>query len=296
WNAQRAGDWADLPEHAQKIGARLVVTPLLHPTDEYHRAGRRGLDAVAARLVTDPKRFASLRAGRWDIARRARDVLSNAEVVLLAHQNEAALVRTWCGADALRTAVVPPAVPRIEATPTKPPLQGDFVLSVGRIEPLKNPLAVLAAARRLRLPVVFVGSMVRGRHMLHGRRFRQNVKRQGARWLGPLPADKVRGLMRRARVHVLASWTEVLGRVTVEAALEGCATVSSRVGHAPALLGETEGAFWTAPGDERALTQALAAAWAHGRRPDGPLATRATELLWDAVAPALLAAYPGPAG
>ena len=97
--------------------------------------------------------------------------------------------------------------------------------------------------------------------------------------------------MRKARVHVLASWTEVLGRVTVEAALEGCAVVATEVGHAPAYLGDTDGATWVPPGDDEALTAALAHAWQRGRPRDGALREAASSLLWEAVTPALVGAY-----
>ena len=68
--------------------------------------------------------------------------------------------------------------------------------------------------------------------------------------------------------------------------------MATDVGHLPALLGrDTPGLFLVPPGDETALTEALAAAWAHGRAPDGPLARRARSLTWEVVGPRLLEAY-----
>ncbi len=289
WNAQRPWDWGDAPEAARERGARVLLTPLLHPTDLYHREGRVGLDAAAARVVRDAERFASLRSGHWDTRRRVREVLALTDRVLLAHAREASMLEDWCGLLPERTSVVPPAIPAIDPEDVSPPFE-DFVLCAGRIEPLKNPLATLRAARRLRLPVVFVGAQVPGRHLTHARRFRRGMG-NGARWLGPVAPTHLRGLMRKARVHVLASWTEVLGRVTVEAALEGCAVVGTEVGHAPAYLGHAAGATWVPPGDDEALTSALAEAWRQGRPGDGALREAARSLLWEVVTPALVDAY-----
>lgn len=299
WNVQRAWDWQDLPERAREVGARVFVTPLLHPVERYHRAGRRGADAIAARLVRDAEQFRGLRRGKGSAKDRANDVLTRADAVLLAHEREAELLREWSGVK-VAGPVVPPALPVVEpgplpALPGVGPLPDDFALCIGRIEPLKNPLAVLAAAQQLHLPMVFVGAMPRGRHLLHGRRFRARC--QGtSRWVGELDAASVRAVLRRARVHVLGSWTEVLGRVSVEAALEGCAVVATDVGHLPDYLGrDTPGLFLAEPGDPGALVSALGRAWRFGRRPGGPLAERARELLWERVAPRLLAVYGEPA-
>ena len=282
WNVQRATDWGEPPPDV-----RIVVTPLLHPTDAYHRRGRAGLDAVGARLVPDPERWSELRRGptravaaRW---------LAAADLVLLSHAAEADLLADWCGVRPTRTAAVPPAVlAQVEGAPERVATPQEFALCVGRIEPLKAPRLVQRAAARAGLPVVFVGERPRGRHLLYGRAFRRSARH----WLGPRAPATVRDLMERARVHVLASWTEVLGRVSVEAALAGCAVVATDVGHLPALLGrDTPGLFLVPPGDETALTEALAAAWAHGRAPDGPLARRARSLTWEVVGPRLLEAY-----
>ena len=81
WNAQRPWDWGDAPEAAKDRGARVLLTPLLHPTDLYHREGRVGLDAAAARIVRDAERFAALRSGHWDARRRVREVAERQDQV-----------------------------------------------------------------------------------------------------------------------------------------------------------------------------------------------------------------------
>jgi len=172
----------------------------------------------------------------------------------------------------------------------------EFVLCAGRIEPLKNSLAVAHAAERLDLPVVFAGALPGPRHALYAARLRRAVRARAecAQWLGDVSYPRLRRLMARARVHVLASWTEVVGRVSLEAALAGAAVVASDTGHAPDYLGrDSEGLFLFDPGAPGALDEALAAAWQRGRDPGSALATRVGEqFTWDVVGPKLLEALP----
>jgi glycosyltransferase involved in cell wall biosynthesis len=312
WNIQRCLDWGDLPERARAAGARLLLTPLFHSLQRYHQEGRFGVDALAARLVPDADRFAALRWGRADVKRRARVLLDRADRVLLVHEGEAPLLRDWCGAELPepKLRVVPVAVPAMSgpdaqgAAPGPPPPRAGspfgpgvpFVLSVGRVEPLKNPLAVLAACRELELPVAFVGEPSATRHALHSARFFRDLAAAGpsrAQHLGALPYAQVRALMHAARMHVLASWTEVVGRATLEAALLGCAVALSDAGWAKEYLGRgTEGVFVFDPGDDDALRGAVQAAWRRGRDEVGAPVRRVREgYTWDVVGPRLVDAW-----
>ena len=300
WNVQRAPDWGDLVETSKARGVRVLITPLFHPVERYHREGRTGVAATVARMLQDADRFAALRWGGGDLLALAQRALEAADRVLLAHPAEAQLLHEWCGAELRDTAVVPPGIPEVAPASIEHPFTPaptDFVLSVGRIEPLKNPLLSLSAARRAKLPIAFAGSLPpMGRHLLHSRRFKRELKsagRRSARWMGSVSPGQVRGLMEQARVHVLASWTEVMGRATVEAAMHGAAVVLTDVGHAPDLLGRDDPrVFLVEPGDEDGLVRALKAAWESGRDPDGALARRVRgRLSWEIVAPQLLDAW-----
>jgi len=301
-NIQRCHDWGSLPERAAQAGASLVVVPLYHPLQRYHRHGRRGLDRLASKLLRDPDRYAALRWGRSGVRARAAQVLGLADRVLLAHEAEAGLLQRELGfaVEGGRARVVPVAIPAlgVGGAESALPLDGrDFVLCAGRIEPLKNSLAVAQAAERLDLPVVFAGASPGPRHALYAARLRRLLRARGvhrALWLGALPYPQLRQLMTQARVHVLASWTEVVGRVSLEAALAGAAVVASDTGHAPEYLGrDSEGLFLFDPGAPGALENALSAAWRRGRDPGGVLASRVAEqFTWDVVGPRLLEALP----
>ncbi|MCP4869436.1 MAG: glycosyltransferase family 4 protein [Proteobacteria bacterium] len=276
---QRVHDWGDLPERARAAGARLLLTPLWHPLELYHRAGRRGVDALAARVVRDADTMAGLRWGRAGIAERAAEVRALADLTLLADPAESALLPGVPGPEI----TIPVAIADLGSDPAQcpfPPPPGDFIACVGRIEPLKNPEAVALAALDLRLPVRFLGSATGLRHARYGR------------GLDAIELDypTLRAWLNRARVHVLASWTEVVGRATLEAALGGAAVVMTDVGHAPAMLGrDTDGVFVVPPGDGDALRAAMRAAWDRGRVPDSELVSRVRDrFTWNAAGPALV--------
>jgi len=291
FNIQRSLDWGDLPERTLAAGARLLVSPLFHPLETYHREGRRGLGRLLAQVVPDADRFARLRWQGRNATARATAVLGLAELVLLSHDSEADLIHQHfglrLGQDQQR--VVPVAVPAGVESPERSELPvGDFVLCAGRVEPLKNSEMVGRVCAELGFPLVFAGPGPGARHLGY---VRQSL--HGAAWLGPLAYPNLRQAMGAARVHVLASWTEVVGRVSLEAALGGAAVVLSDVGFGPDYLGRgTEGVFLFEPGDEAGLAVALQAAWSRGRKPESALVERVQQrYTWDAVGPRLIEAW-----
>lgn len=288
-NIQRCPDWGDLPERARSAGARLVLVPLFHPLDRYHQEGRQGLDGLAARWVRDPLRFASLRWGSGDLVERAANVLTASDLVLLSHAREADALESSFGVRPAAVSVVPPGVPaELPRVDVALPVD-EFVFCAGRIEPLKNPLGVLDAAQELGLPVLFAGALPGLRHAGYARRFLARLEPGRSVHLGRLSSPEVRAVMRRARVCALASWTEVMGRVSVEAALEGAAVVASDVGFLPDLL-TGSGLTFFVPGDRAGLRAAMKTAWDGGRPEDGGLAAAARALTWPVIGPALLEA------
>jgi glycosyltransferase involved in cell wall biosynthesis len=299
---QRCHDWGRLPERSVAVGASLVVVPLYHPLGLYHRRGRYGLDALLARVLPGADRFAALRWGKLNLRSRAAQVLALADRVLLVHEDE----ELWLSQDfdfrggEQTTRVVPVAVhAHLPAgpVPARPFGERDFVFCAGRIEPLKNSLAVLRASSSLGLPVAFAGALPGIRHALYEARMRSELRGHGeqrARWLGELPYEQLRGLMAEARVHVLASWTEVVGRVSLEAALAGAAVVASDTGHAARYLGrDSEGVFLFDPERVGDLERALDEAWQRGSSPSGDLVLRVRDhFTWEVVAPRFLEALP----
>lgn len=104
-----------------------------------------------------------------------------------------------------------------------------YVLEVGRIETRKNQLGLLHALRGTPTPIVFLGQRSRHEHeQAYVRACEAMAKERGnVLFLEHLPEKVLPTLLGRASVHVLPSWSERPGLVTLEAAACGCKVVST---------------------------------------------------------------------
>jgi glycosyltransferase involved in cell wall biosynthesis len=141
-----------------------------------------------------------------------------------------------------------------------------FILSVGRIEPRKNTLELIRAARRLELPLVIVGGAPPGfeRYEAECRR----VAAAGTLWLGRLDHHDplLASAYAAARVFALPSWFETPGLAALEAALAGSALVITPYGSTREYFGDhVQYARPHSPGE---IGRALARAWEDGPDPE----------------------------
>lgn len=102
----------------------------------------------------------------------------------------------------------------------------DFVLQVSRFDTHKNQPMLIHALRDLALPLVLVGDFF-SREFVS---LCQSISGGNARILPRLPLDDLRDAYAAARVHVLPSFAETCGLVTLEAALSDCNVVVSNTG------------------------------------------------------------------
>lgn len=113
------------------------------------------------------------------------------------------------------------------------------IVSVGRIEPRKNSLALATAAVELGATVLFIGA-VNERHRKYASKFRQLVHTHpGLSHLGPIEHDRLPALLRSARTYVNPAWFEVVSQADVEAASVGLPIVTTKNGYIQDALGES---------------------------------------------------------
>jgi glycosyltransferase involved in cell wall biosynthesis len=161
-----------------------------------------------------------------------------------------------------------------------------YVLYVGRIEPHKNQLGLIEVLRGSGLPLVVAGH----EHPDHPR-YVQACQEAGAGWVQfhfSLDGSELPGLYQGARVHVVPSWFETTGLVSLEAGLSGCSLVSTSRGYAREYL---EGfARYCDPGEPGSILDAVRQAW--DAPPSPELRQRILDrYTWDHVARATVAAY-----
>ena len=165
----------------------------------------------------------------------------------------------------------------------------ELVLYVGRVEPHKNQLGLINALKGSGIPLMIAGH----EHPDHAAYVRA-CRAAGAGWVdfhlsptsfGP---DELAGLYRRARVHVVPSWFETTGLVSLEAALSGCSIATTDRGHAGEYFDRY--AWYLDPDENDSILRAVRSAWDNPPSPD--LRKRILEnYTWSHVAEATLAAY-----
>ena len=114
-----------------------------------------------------------------------------------------------------------------------------FVLSVGRIEPRKNTLGLIQAARRLGLPLVVAGEAPPGFERLRGGMPACRGRSNASGWGGSSIEDPLlASAYAAARVFALPRWFETPGLAALEAALAGCSVVITPYGSTREYFGD----------------------------------------------------------
>lgn len=133
------------------------------------------------------------------------------------------------------------------------------VLCVGRIEPHKNQLGTIEALRGV--PGVRL-TVVGPPHPHHGAYFErcQRAATDNVTLLPGIDHDKLPALYAGHRTHVLASWYETTGLVSLEAAASGCTVVTTGRGHAREYFGDH--AWYCDPAEPKTIQQVVTAALA----------------------------------
>jgi glycosyltransferase involved in cell wall biosynthesis len=168
-----------------------------------------------------------------------------------------------------------------------PDLPGEYVLEVGRIEPVKGQLKVIKALYdRPEIPLVFIG---RAMNPAYFEACKKLGRERGNTWfIRQVPHEDLGSYYRRAKVHVLPSLRESPGLVTLEAALYNANCVVSV--HGPIIEYFGQDAWCCDPASIDSVHQAILAAWTSPR--SDLLKSRILEsYTWENAAATTLSAY-----
>ncbi len=134
----------------------------------------------------------------------------------------------------------------------------NFVLCVGRFEERKNQLGVIEALAGLKAPLVFIGGVPSYQQPYYDACQKAARRIPNVLFLSGLPQQAVFGAMKAAKVHVLGSWWENTGLVSLEAAVCGCNVVSTD--RSPWQEYFADDAWIINPADPAAIRQAVESA------------------------------------
>lgn len=261
---------------AARAGVPVVTTTIFQDLSLYNARGRRGVGwAVRWLLGGDDERLEDARAvlnlsraGALELLAHPaltagllghaltsrgpsatalqRELIANSDTLVFNSQLEAESVERCLGPlpANVRVEVVPvgidaQAFQALDAAPfTRRFGISECVLSLGRVEDLKNQLTLIKALAGMDIPLVLAGA-VNPRHRTYARAVsRAAAARPDTHMVGPLEREMVLSALTAARVHVLPSWFETVGLASLEAAAAGCAVVSTYAGYARAYLGD----------------------------------------------------------
>lgn len=164
----------------------------------------------------------------------------------------------------------------------------DFVLCVGRISVQKNQLSLVKAVRGMDVPLVLIGAVDPKGYL---QAVRREIKRSGVElvYIQRLSQSELADAFAAARVHVLPSWIESTGQVSLQAAAAGCPVVQTEVSPWKEYFGNLiETCRPESVRDIRRATQRTLAAPPSRRR---ALADRMKRFTWERSARETLKAY-----
>lgn len=139
-------------------------------------------------------------------------------------------------------------------------IQQPFVLQAGRIEPAKNQAMLCWALRDTEIPIVLIGRSEQWPSYQH---LCSQISGDRLRVINHLTQEQLASAYAAAAVHVLPSWMETCGLVSLEAALSGTPLVGSTFGHELEYLGAD--AWYCDPADPQSVKRAVLSAIENGR-------------------------------
>ncbi len=164
-------------------------------------------------------------------------------------------------------------------TPSNTLLQGDYVLVVGAVQERKNPLAALAAAEEVGLPLVVAGPR-------KDEALARELEQRGARVVGYVEQDELVRLYQGAACLVQPSRYEGFGLPVLEAMASGTPVVAAPEPALREVAGDA--AVWA---DESGLAEGIRRAVAERDRLVAAGLERARRFSWDETARRTLEVY-----
>jgi D-inositol-3-phosphate glycosyltransferase len=287
------------------VGARLGELWRAPHVTTFHTLGR---------VKNRANQSAGGRGGQLETDRRIeieRRVIRRADAIVASTEHERAALVEQYGARRDAVAIIPPGadlarfrpVPRDRAR-AELGLDGEILLFVGRIDPVKGLDTLFDAVRLLRhrpsLKLMVIGGSKPGARHVDADEWdlRELANELGIadriEWLGPVEQDQLALYYSAADVCVVPSRYESFGLVALEALACGACVVASRVGGLPTIVRDGENGLlvpWRsgeafAEAIERVLDEPAVAA----RLREGALATR-ERFSWEATAAAMRTLY-----
>jgi len=162
----------------------------------------------------------------------------------------------------------------------------NFLLCVARMEPHKNITTLLQAVKDLPYPLVLIGTQHDQKYLAKC----HELANERVHFLGYIPHDLLPSAYAAAHAHILPSWFDIPGLVSLEAGLAGCQIITTNRGSAKDYFQDK--ACYIDPNSIKSIKEAI-----HSAMTSKKSNHLAEDLLqnytWDAIAKQLLTYYQG---
>ncbi|MFN4299415.1 MAG: glycosyltransferase family 4 protein [Thermaurantimonas sp.] len=162
-------------------------------------------------------------------------VLQNADCLITATGSELERIYNYCNLLPAFTDVVPLGIDPIFFTKDNPWHRRKGILSVGRLEGLKNQANLIKAADNLDAPLTLVGKP--GKNSFLYNWYLLWLAGDRVTFAGYVRPEKLLDLYLEHRVHAQPSWFETTGLASLEAAAAGCRIVVTNRGDTAEVFG-----------------------------------------------------------
>ncbi|MFH1239223.1 MAG: glycosyltransferase family 4 protein [bacterium] len=293
FNITRVGETYLQYRHAKAKGRKIVLSPIYQSRGDITAYENNQLDGCAGwliRNITDIDKRQLLKTGyytfnrpnSWSVwlnqfhrgyTRQQREILENVDRILPNSEMEMSRIKSelFTGGD-LPTAYTV-VHNGIEITPAEDSSRmrdwlqknnlTDFIICAGRIEPLKNQLAVMAALKGTGFRVVFVGAVNPAHRGYVKKVLRQFQESPNFFYLGEVNQSELMSLNKWTRLSIQASWFETTGLAGLEAGLAGANVVMTDRGYTREYFGES--VWYCDPASTTSIREAVTAAFAAPR-------------------------------
>ncbi|MWV43689.1 glycosyltransferase [Paenibacillus sp. HJL G12] len=260
--------------NAKAQNKRIALSTIFWRSTEFERQGQMGLRRMINRMIgydgmeklrglyryyiDGEKHEGTLMLIKQGYTKLQREILDQADLLLPNGEGEMELIRhIFKPSKPLNYLVVPNAIDTgIFGYDTR--TERDIVLCAGRFEPRKNQLNLIKAFNGLPYKLVLAGTAHETQRK-YFKAMKKAIQKDNIEIVDELGHGELRKLYGRAKVHVLPSWYDTPGLVSLEAAVSGCNIVATTRGTTREYFGDD--AFYCEPGDIESIRRAVTEAY-----------------------------------
>ena len=226
---------ADILRHIRKMDIPFVVSTILIDYSEYDRYHRKGVPGIIFRFLSADGIEYMKAISRWILGkdklmsasyvwkgqkRSILEIMGKAKLILPNSASEYFRIKQLYGCKT-KCMIVPNAVDgelfRFNSNVRKDP---NLVLCIARIEGIKNQANMIRALNNTKFTLILIGAPAP--NQLSYYQMCRNLAASNIRFIDEIPQEQLVDYYQRAKVHVLPSWFETTGLVSLEAASMGC--------------------------------------------------------------------------